>query len=196
MSETEHYERQSELREEEQLRQAAVNQAMDPELRDQTGDPRFVETLGDPDISRGDDPDDDLEGELATELSRIHMLANITREEYQRRQVLNQNKADRAKAEHPPDRGPGSKCTGEVREIMLAGEEDTRPPLTPAMARRFDEALEVRGSMESLAKKGKAFDGLTKIQTAAETHTGNGQGGSGSESTFGRARKLLPGGGS
>lgn len=155
------------------------------------GDLRFIDLLGDPDIER-EDIEDDLSDEVAAMLSRVHMLGNIPDEEYKERRELLANKADRLKAEHPNQAGAGSKCVGEFREILL-GEREERTPLSPELARRYDEATEVRGSMESLAREAKAFDGLTQMQAVAMTESDAGGSSSSGGSTLSRAASILPG---
>ena len=186
-----HFENQEELTEKEQQLQAAISQMGNNQALGGV-DPRLIEVLTNPDISVEDDPDDDLADEVSAMLSRVHMLANIDEEEYHRRQVNNRGKAARLKAEHPSDRGPGSKCSGEYREI-LTGEEDARPRLTPEMSRKYDEAVEVRGSMESLGIGGKFLDAVTKIQSAVETDSANDES---SGSALSRARSIFSRGGS
>lgn len=172
--------------------QAALEQG-DPAALTALQHEGVIETLLDPDVSSDDDLDDDLGSYLKTMLSRVNMLANITREDWEANRPLHRNRADRLKAGRPSVTGAGSKCTGEFREIVVG--EDAEP-LTPDQARRLDEAAEVREKQESLAIGGKAFDGMTKIQSAVYTERGDDENsGGGGGSAFSRARSLLPGGG-
>lgn len=183
---------QRQLTKEQQERQAAMEMMGNPEMFSNLRDHRFLEVLGDPDIST-DDIEDDLDQEVTTELSRLHMLANIPREYWERSVTLNPTLGETLKCEHPRQRGPSSKCRGEVREIM-AGEEDPRPPLTPDLARRYDNVVDVRNKLESLGIDGKAFDGIVKLHGVLENRSPEQDGGSGG-TTLGRLKKVLPGGG-
>lgn len=185
-----HERMQKSVQRDQQQRAAAIEQA-DPRALAGLRDEGLIETLLDPDVSTDDDEDDDLSAALKTMLSRMHVLGNITREDHEARKPLNENRAERLKAEHPPAAGIGSKCTGEFREIVVG--EGMKEPLTPDRARRLEEAADVRTKMESLSVGGKAFDGVTRIQSAVYTerdeHDGDGGG-----SALSRARSLLPGG--
>jgi hypothetical protein len=148
------FDRHRKINEEAATEEAAWSMAGQPQT--QQGQARLIELLGNPDV------DPDVKAQVETELSRLHMFANISEEEWDRRQPLHRNKADRMKAEHPGDTGPGSKCTGEVRRIMT-NEDEEKGALTPERARGYDGAMETRASAESLAIGGKAFDGVTRI---------------------------------
>jgi hypothetical protein len=161
---------QGEQQTKQQTQQQAIQQMSRPESLARVNDPGFVETLGDPDITDPADPNDDLGGVLKTELSRVNMLAAIDDLEQQRQQILTQNKAEQVKSELVPQKGPGSKCVGDVRRVM-AGESST-PTATPDMLRRVDSAVGeegVRANMLSMAVDGRALDAVTKIQSVAQT---------------------------
>ena len=186
-------EKQAEVNKEQTRTQAEINQAGNPDLMNQLRDERFLEAVTDPDVS-SDNLDDDVEQEASAMLSRIHMLANFTPEEVDKRKHEIENKVAKLKAEHPSDRGPGSKCSGEVRSIMLSSEQGEKGTLTPSLARRYDETGSVRRAMETLGRNGKAWDGLTKIQSAVESLNGANEDSGGS--TLSRAASMLPGVGS
>lgn len=192
MSETDQLEQQRQHEEEMRLTDAAATQAARPELLREQLQERFIEALGDPDVTRDDIDDDDLEGIYSTLLSRMNMLGYITDEEYQAMLPLVDNLVQRLKTEQVPQSGPGSKCVGETRYIMT-GEKGVQPS-NPQKMRRVDNVGTVVKMMRSLAREGKAFDGITKIQTAVESDTSGSEDGSGSGSAFTRARNLLPGG--
>ncbi len=188
----EQFEGQKDVEEYRRALQAAIQQSGNPEALTGVGDSHLIEILLDPDVDAESEDEDEGVSDLApTMLSRMHLLGAITPEEYEERRILSQNRADRMKPEFPPIEGAGSKCVGEFREILL-GDDEARP-LTPERARRIDEAADVRNKMDSLAKGGKAWDGVTTIQSAVETRQA-GDESSGSPSTLSKARKLLPGG--
>jgi hypothetical protein len=164
---------QGEEQRRQQTQQQAIQQMSQPENLARVNDPGFVATLGSPDISDPNDPNDDLEGAVKSELSRVNMLAAIDSLEKDRQQILTQNKAEQVKRELIPSKGPGSKCVGDVRQIM-AGETSTARA-TPQMLRRIDSAVGeegVRSNMLSMAVDGRALDAVTKIQSVAQTDSG------------------------
>lgn len=198
MSEQDQYiDAQRQMAEEGQLRELASTQAASPEALRGLRDKRFLEILGDADIVDDDDSEDDLDALLATETSRVNVLANLDDDEYFAHRILNQNVADRVVKELIPLSGPGSKCTGEFRAIMLGDPaEELRPRRTPEMVRRVHSALGeegVRTAMQSLAKDGRAFDGVTKIHAVAETEQSGNTNGAGSSGggLFARTKNLL-----
>lgn len=149
-----------------QAQQQAVQQASRPEALSRVQDASFVETLGDADVG-----DDDLAEFAQTELSRINILGDLDEAEYKRQQILTQNRAEQMKAELIPETGPGSKCKGEIREIMVGGQE---PTASPSRVRRIDSAVGeegVRANMLSMSVGGRGLDAVSKIQSVTQAYT-------------------------
>lgn len=176
------FDRHRKINEEAATEEAAWSMAGQPAT--QQGKVRLIELLGDPDV------DPEVREQAKTELSRLHMFSNITEEEWDRRQPLHRNKADRMKAEHPRDTGPGSKCTGEVRKIMT--EEDAeKGALTPERARGYDGAMEVRSSAEALSIGAKAIDNVTKMYAITGREEPDDSAASGARSTLASAGQAV-----
>jgi len=194
------YERQTraqlDLNDEVQKKEAAWSMVGQSGLLDKAGQARFIEVIGDPDIDRENDPNDDLKDKTAGMLSRLHMLTSLKPDEVRFRRIVNPNRAKQLKAQHPRRHGVGSKCRGEVRSIMT-GESEPMEALDPDLAQRYDEAVEVKESMEALARDGKAWDGMTRIHAVAETDSNNtANTSSSSGSALSRIGSILPGRGS
>jgi hypothetical protein len=177
---------------EQQTLQMAAAQAH-PEHLEQLRTPAFLETLGDSDINdeSGTDQTEDI---LSAELSRVNILGNLPDIEYQRRSILSQNLSERVQSEFVPVSGPGSKCSGLYRAVLLGDPaEANRPRLTPAMARKVETAIGeegVRTAQMSLARNAKAFDGITQIHTVASTDK-NSSGSSDGSGLVGSVKKTL-----
>ena len=181
------------LKETLQALQTAAQQAGNPRAAQQLLTPSVIESLFEADISREDDVDDDLLREVKTLFSKHNALSHIPKDEWERLAAVNPNRFERIKAEMPAQRGPGSKCVGEVRHIMT-GEKD-REPLTAEKSRRLDHSREVRRLMLSLGIDAKAFDGVTEIQTSVEANTsGEPSSDSSSGGRLSRITSALPGG--
>jgi len=164
-----------------------------PDLLEDAGNARFLEALGDFDIGR-EEFEDDLDEELATELSRLLQFGYITRQDWEEFCERNDIKADQLKAEHPQMTGASSKCKGRVRRIMLGG-GDQRPELTPEVERRYDSAMDARDFGMSNSIEGRGLDAVAQIQAAIESFDeSKDEGGNGS--VLSRARSLLSRGGS
>jgi hypothetical protein len=186
--------RQEQLEERAAANQQALEQAGRPDLLENQRSPLFVEKFGEADISDPEDPDDDIESVVATETSRQHTFANLDEDEYERQRILLQATAEQVRREFIPRSGFGSKCTGEYREILTGVSEAEHPPvLTPTMARRVNSAIGeegVRSEQLSQARDGKAFEGLTQIQSSVYTDTGEAGGGRGA-GVLGKTKSLL-----
>lgn len=169
-----------------QAQQQAVQQASRPEALSRVQDSSFVETLGDADVG-----DDDLGDFAQTELSRINILGDLDEQEYRRQQILTQNRAEQMKIEMVPETGPGSKCTGEIRRIMVGHEE---PTATPSRMRRIDSAVGeegVRANMLSMAVGGRGLDAVSKIQSVTQAYTDTNGSSSGGNGYVKKAKEML-----
>jgi hypothetical protein len=178
-------ERQGEQQAQQQAQRQAVQQATNPAALEKVQDSSFVETLGDADVG-----DDDLQEFAQTELSRINILGDLDEAEYRRQQILTQNRAEQMKAELVPETGPGSKCRGEIRRIMVGHEE---PTATPSRTRRIDSAVGeegVRANMLSMAVGGRGLDAVSKIQSVTQAYTDGSTGRSG-EGVISKAKRML-----
>jgi len=197
MSSQQYQDYEEALREEEQLRDQAMNQAAQAGI-DQAGTTKnasFLREYGDPDISSRPGADE-FEQRVAAELSHHHLFGNIDARERERLQILNQALAMQFKAEFPKPNGVSSKCTGQFRKA-ITGED--KPILQPDMARQADSTLGeegVRSQMQSQAQGASAWRGLTRIQSVAMTDQRGGDvRGSGGGGVLGRAKQFLFGGG-
>lgn len=193
MSKQEQFQEQAaEAQREHDTRTAALGQASQAAAVDQGAfipNQSFLKEYGDPDISASPNADA-FEQRISTELSHHQLFGNITTEERERLQLLNQALAMQVKAEHPQPMGASSKCTGQYRKELLG--EDA-PTMTPDMARQVDSALGqegIRSQMQSQAVNGSAWKGMTQIQSVAIT---DGSNSSGDDSTgfVGSAKQFL-----
>lgn len=193
MSQQQQFQEQAaEAQREHEERQAALGQASQAAAVDQGAvipNRSFLKQYGDPDISPSPNAST-FEERVSTELSHHHLFGNITIEERERLQLLNQALAMQVKAEHPQPMGASSKCTGQYRKELLG--KDT-PTLTPDMARQIDSALGqegIRSQMQSQAVNASAWKGITQIQSVAYTD-GSDSSGSESSGVVGSAKQFL-----
>jgi len=188
-----HFERQAEEQQNQQLRDMAFQQAATGGM-DQgriTKSRTFIREYSDPDVSPRPGASE-FEKLVAPELSQHHLYGNITEEEFERQQPLNEALAMQVKAEFPRETGVSSKCTGEYREA-IKGEQ--RPVLTDEMARKIDSTLGgegVRKQMQSQSIGASAWQGITQMKSVIKTATEGASESAGG--AVGRAKSFLFGG--
>lgn len=153
-------------------------------------DPAFIERILNDDITVEDDPDDDLDEELVTEMSKAHALGYIDDQEYEKKKLELEAHFHRIKPFFPQPEGAGSKFKGEFREIVR-GDGNDYPTLTPELARRIDSARGVAQSRLSLSRDGFLIEALTKIQAVTETNPRDDSGGSRVQSAKSKIAGLL-----
>jgi len=147
---------------------------------DQLGQSDIIEEFSEPSISKDAGEFDDLDEFLAAEFGKHIAFGNISPEEYSEQRLKDRARARFAKMEFARTGRIGSKCTGDIRAIMVP-EEDDRPPLSDEMSRHIDAAFEERSMMRSLSKEAKGFRGVTEaiVQTFTRTDSDDDSGSSG-----------------
>jgi|APHM01.1.fsa_nt_gi hypothetical protein len=133
------------------------------------GNEDLIAALTNPDIERDDGQFADLEGHLSAEFGRHLALGNISEEDHERKTKRDRGHARLAKMEFPRAGRIGSKCRGNIRDIMTADEEPANPTLTDDAARQIDAAFEQREQQRSLAKGGLLVKNL--LQAIVETRS-------------------------
>jgi len=188
-----YFERQAEEKQSQQLRDMAFQQAATGGM-DQgriTKSRTFIREYSDPDISPRPGASD-FEKRFAPELSQHHLYGNITEEEFQRQQPLNEALAMQVKAEFPRQTGVSSKCTGEYREAIKGNDQ---PVLDDEMARHVDSTLGgegVRKQMQSQSIGASAWQGITQMKSVIKTATEGASSSAGG--AIGKAKSFLFGG--
>lgn len=128
----------------------------------------FIDTAFDPDVNRGEGvpgkDDNHLEEKFAAEFGRHAGLGNISREEWERWQLMNKARGILAKQEMARPNGLGSKCSPQLREEMTGLDEEL-PMRTDDMAREIEATFEEKSRLESLSVDARGFRGLTEVQT-------------------------------
>jgi hypothetical protein len=138
----------------------ATQQAAGQTLEDAVNNPSIVEEF----IATGID-DKELLDRLDAEMSTHVALANLTEKEYEDERIMDRARHCLARCELPDEGGVGSKCRGEVREMMLADQNaPTRqsPELTGDRDRQLAAAFEERSNARSLAKNARLLEALTE----------------------------------
>lgn len=138
----------------------ATQQAAGQTLKDAVNDPSIVDEFVDPGID-----DQDLLERLDAEFTTHLPLANLSEKEYEEQKIMDRARHCLARCELPDEGGVGSKCTGEVRQIMLSDQNaptDQPPELTGDRDRELAAAFEERSSARSLAKGGRLLEALTE----------------------------------
>jgi len=137
-----------------------TQQAAGQTIADAVNDPSIVEEFIQPGID-----DSDLTTHLDAELSTHVALANLTEKEYEDERLMDRARHCLVRCEHPDEGGVGSKCTGAVREMMLADENaptEQPPELTGDRDRELAAAFEERSNARSLAKNARLLEALTE----------------------------------
>lgn len=140
-------------------------------------DSDIIQEFAAPDIAR--DIDDDLEEMLSAEFSRHLVFGNIDRDEWEEQKLMDKARSRLAKMEFAREGRIGSKCNGQVRQIMTQSNEPERPMITDDMGREIDAAFEERTMARSLAIDGQGFRGLSEAIVWTRSDRGDsGSGGS------------------
>ena len=137
-----------------------TQQAAGQTIADAVNDPSIVDEF----IRTGID-DKDLLDRLDAEMSTHVALANLTEKEYEDERIMDRARHCLARCELPDEGGVGSKCRGEVREMMLADQNaptDQPPELTGDRDRELAAAFEERSNARSLAKNARLLEALTE----------------------------------
>jgi hypothetical protein len=137
-----------------------AQQAAGQTIADAVNDPSIVDEF----IRTGID-DKDLLDRLDAEMSTHVALANLTEKEYEDERIMDRARHCLARCELPDEGGVGSKCRGEVREMMLADQNAPTgqpPELTGDRDRELAAAYEERSNARSLAKNARLLEALTE----------------------------------
>jgi len=109
---------------------------------------------------------------LGPELSRVHMLANETEEDYNRHFWLNENRAQQIIHEH----NPGRLCKGPIAAVAQGTHKTDAPTMTeftPFQKRMIWGALDVKTGMQSLAKDNRGLRSVTEATAVSKVEHSN-----------------------
>jgi len=137
-----------------------TQQAVAQTIADAVNNPSIVDEF----IRTGID-DEDLTGRLDAEFSTHVALANLSEKEYEAQRIMDRARHCLVRCELPDEGGVGSKCNGEVREMMLTDENaptEQPPELTGDRDRELASAFEERSNARSLAKNARLLEALTE----------------------------------
>ena len=166
-------------REEIQAQQAAsqyASQAAASSAFEQLERPEFLDKLSDAQVSS--EFFSTIEGMLGPEISRMHMLANETDEDFHRHFWLNENRAEQIIAEH----SPGRLCKGPVAAVAQGVHNTDQPVMTgftEQEKRMVWEALSVKTAMQSLAKNNRGLRSVTEATAVSKVEHDKNDDGSG-----------------
>lgn len=160
-------------REEMQAQGAAAqyaSQAAAGSAFDQLERPEFLDKLSDPQVdSEFFSHVSDL---LGPELSRVHMIANETEEDYHRHFWLNENRAEQIIHEH----NPGRLCKGPIAAVAQGTHKTESPTMTEFTShekRMIIEALSVKSGLQSLAKNNRGLRSVTEATAVSKVEHDN-----------------------
>ena len=145
-----------------------------------TPDPRefqskeFIDTMGAPEVNRGDGvpgyEDNRLEAKYSAEFSRHRWLANINREDWEKRELMNKAKAILALQDYAEPNGLGHKIAERPRlRQAWTGESEPLPLLSTDLARETRESFEEKTMMESLSVNRAGHRGLVESIAVARS---------------------------
>lgn len=157
----------------------------------------FLDAVFTSDVNRGDGvpgiPNNRLEERYAAEFSRHRGLANISKEEWERRKLINQSKAIRACMEYARPRGAGHKCSPQLRQAW-GDTDDPLPTMDDDLYRETRAAFEELTDMESLSIDAKGFSGVTEVHAVTKSEGFSSGGSSGNNGLLSRVTGGLFGG--
>jgi len=144
------------------------------------GDEDLIEALTDPDIARDDDAFS-LQDKLEAEFGRHLALGNISDDEYERMRKRDRGLARLTMMEHAREGRIGSKCRGDIRQVMVSGGETNQSLLSDDDSRQIAAAFEQRSLQRSLSKGGMLVKNLLQavVETRSRTDSAESQNSSG-----------------